>query len=98
MSPTHSPKQTQAFVFDSDASAIAWLEPLGFSVGRLQGPAPRGILFGNYDIQKWRNLRPADVDALHGTLTRGVVKIWPSAPDEARAALSKARPSNRGEA
>lgn len=78
------------FEFPSDAEAIAWLEPLGFSVGRLQGPAPRGILFGSYDIQKWRNLRPSDVDALHGTLQQGVVLIWGDAPAYARAAIAKA--------
>jgi len=81
------------FRFDTDASAIAWLEARGFSVGRLQGPAPRGILFGDYDIQKWRNLRPNDVEALHGTLTRGVVKLWHNMPSAARAAIARAEAS-----
>lgn len=85
----HTPSELR-FEFETDAEAIAWLEPMGFSVGRLQGPAPRGILFGQHDIQKWRNLRPADVDALHGTLQRGIVLIWEDAPPEARAAITRA--------
>ena len=76
--------------FATDADAIAWLEPLGFSVGRQQAHAPRGVLFGDYDIQKWRNLRPDDVDDLHGTLVNSVVKIWNSAPAAARAAIARA--------
>jgi hypothetical protein len=49
-------------------AACAYLRAQGFSVGHMQGPDPVGILFGDYDIQKWRNLRPADRVALHGTL------------------------------
>ncbi|TAM96262.1 MAG: hypothetical protein EPN45_21225, partial [Rhizobiaceae bacterium] len=48
--------------------AIDWLTEHGFSVGRMQSREPRGILFGCYDIQKWRNLSQADRAALHGML------------------------------
>lgn len=48
--------------------AEAVLKQHGFSVGRRQRGAPSGILFGDFDIMKWRNLRPGDVAALHGRL------------------------------
>ncbi|EKN01089.1 hypothetical protein MXAZACID_02249 [Acidocella sp. MX-AZ02] len=47
-----------------------WCIYHGMSVGRLQRDEPRGILFGDFDIQKWRNLRPAERAALHGTFRR----------------------------
>lgn len=56
--------------FPTDEAAVSALEAAGFSVGRLQGGAPRGIMFGDFDIQKWRNLRPADKDSLDGHLCR----------------------------
>ena len=49
--------------------ASAYLYERGFSVGRMQGPDPIGIIFGSYDIQKWRNLRATERLALHGTMT-----------------------------
>ncbi len=47
----------------------AALRECGFSVGRMQAHSPRGILFGDFDIQKWRNLDLADREALHGQVT-----------------------------
>ncbi len=47
----------------------AALRECGFSVGRMQAHSPRGILFGDFDIQKWRNLDIADREALHGQVT-----------------------------
>jgi len=49
--------------------AKAWLEGQGYSVGRMQAHAPSGVLRGDYDIQKWRNLRPHERAALDGTVT-----------------------------
>lgn len=49
--------------------AEAALRESGFSVGRMQAHSPRGILFGDFDIQKWRNLDRADREALHGQVT-----------------------------
>ncbi|MDG9791959.1 hypothetical protein [Brucella anthropi] len=49
--------------------ADAALRECGFSVGRMQAHSPRGILFGDFDIQKWRNLDLADREALHGQVT-----------------------------
>lgn len=56
--------------FQTDEMAVRALEAAGFSVGRLQASSPRGVMFGSFDIQKWRNLRPADKDGLDGHLCR----------------------------
>lgn len=80
---------TGAFIAES--RAVALLEDHGFSVGHMQAHAPRGILFGLYDIQKWRNLNSAERAALHGVMTGSMrngpitVEILDSAPDEALA-------------
>jgi hypothetical protein len=50
------------------AEAERCLVEFGFSVGRRQRGSPSGILLGDFDIQKWRNLRPHERAALHGTL------------------------------
>lgn len=83
--------------FAAETRAVAMLEDCGFSVGHLQAHAPRGILFGLYDIQKWRNLNAAERQALHGVMTGDmrtgpvVVEIFDCAPDEAKAALRQWR-------
>lgn len=83
--------------FATMREAEDYLKARGFSVGRMQGPAPRGILFGNVDIQKWRNLDSADRAALHGWIIRygtvppygerAHITIYEHAPDEAHAAI-----------
>lgn len=55
--------------FAACREAEAWLRERGFSVGRMQGPAPRGILRGDVDIQKWRNLSAGERRALDGRMT-----------------------------
>jgi hypothetical protein len=55
--------------FGASRKAVSFLESRGFSIGRNQAHSPRGILFGAHDIQKWRNRRPRDREALHGELT-----------------------------
>ena len=67
----------------------------GFSVGTSQRGSPRGVMFGNYDIQKWRNLNEVDRAALHGVLdgdrsSDAVIEIWDPAPIDAVAALADA--------
>jgi hypothetical protein len=80
--------------FAAERRAVALLENHGFSVGRMQHREPRGILFGNFDIQKWRNLSAAERAALHGVMTGDmrngpvIVEIFESAPHEAKTALS----------
>ena len=55
--------------FAAVRAAEDWCAKHGLSVGAMERGRPRGILFGHYDIQKWHNLRQADKDALHGTMT-----------------------------
>ncbi|KAB2781244.1 hypothetical protein [Brucella anthropi] len=71
------------------------LEEHGFSVGHMQRGSSRGILFGEYDIQKWRNLNEAERAALHGVMdgdrsSHAQIEIWDAAPIEAVAALADA--------
>lgn len=81
--------------FTAAHRAVAMLEDCGFSVGHLQAHAPRGILFGLYDIQKWRNLNSAERQALHGVMSGNmrtgpvVVEIFEGAPEIGVAALRK---------
>src|ERR1041385_2356913 len=83
--------------FASSRAAEVFLAAKGFSVGIMQGPSPRGILFGDILISKWRNMNKREIAALHGVMTgpmrNGPVKItiYDSAPEEAKAALMKAR-------
>ncbi len=82
--------------FAAASRAVNLLEAAGFSVGYPQRGAPRGILFGLYDIQKWRNLSKEHRRALHGVMTGDMrcgpvtVEIFASAPDAAKAAIGKA--------
>lgn len=87
--------------FSAAREAERALEAAGFAVGRGQRGSPRGVLLGDYDIQKWRNLRPQERRDLHGELTgdgrHGPITLWlrPNAPAEAVtafAALSAAEP------
>nr|WP_278520107.1 hypothetical protein [Brucella anthropi] len=84
---------------EGDFAAVRRAERLlqdhGFSVGHMQRGSSRGILFGDYDIQKWRNLNEAERAALHGIMDGDrssdvQIEIWDVAPIEAVAALSDA--------
>ncbi len=55
--------------FAAVRAAEDWCAKYGLAVGAMERGKPRGILFGDYDIAKWHNLRQADKDALHGTMT-----------------------------
>lgn len=55
--------------FEAMRAAEAWCAKHGLSVGSMERWKPRGLLFGDYAIAKWHNLRQADKDALHGTMT-----------------------------
>lgn len=76
--------------FGACRSAECFLERAGFSLGRMQRGDPRGILFGTYNIQKWRNLSEDDRKALHGQMTGNMrdgpveIRIFGRAPDEAK--------------
>ena len=55
--------------FEACRAAEKWLAQNGYSVGRMQAGSPRGILKGDIDIMKWRNLSAEERAALHGRMT-----------------------------
>jgi hypothetical protein len=58
-------------VFQSESDLERFCVDQGWSLGRLQGQSPRGVICSpKYDIQKWRNLRPDDRRALDGVVIR----------------------------
>lgn len=68
-------KTVQRTVFNSDGTdfsamrdAEKWCEDNGISVGRMQAGCPRGLLRGDFDIAKWRNLDKWDILQLDGTM------------------------------
>lgn len=56
--------------FPSESAAEKALADAGFSLGTNQRDDPRGIMFGDVDISKWRQLSEKDKDALHGVYRR----------------------------
>ncbi len=56
--------------FPSEDAAQAALDQAGFSLGRNQRSDPRGIMYGDYDVAKWRNLSKRDRAGLHGVYQR----------------------------
>jgi hypothetical protein len=81
--------------FDANTEAEDFLRTAGFSVGSMQRGAPRGIMFGECDISKWRNLRETEIQTLHGEMRAHrsfregpiTVIIFESAPQEAKRAF-----------
>ena len=64
-------EQGMQITFETEEAAKNALKQCGFSLGRLQRDAPRGIMHGdNWDIQKWRNLSRKDRGSLHGVYQR----------------------------
>jgi hypothetical protein len=55
------------FVAISDA--IKWCADRGVSCGSMQRDEPIGLIVGNFNISKWRNLSNRDRKELHGTIT-----------------------------
>ena len=54
--------------FRAVRAAEAWCTGLGISFGAMQAGSPRGLLVGNFSIEKWRNLSRAERDNLHGQM------------------------------
>ena len=77
--------------------AEGWLRERGFSVGSVCRGYPRGIMHGDCQIAKWRNLDKSEILALHGVMKgnehgemRGndvTVEIFDHAPADAIAAI-----------
>ena len=55
--------------FEACRQAEAWCADRGISVGRMQGPSPRGLLRGSFDISKWRNMSKREISQLDGRMT-----------------------------
>lgn len=49
-------------------AAAKWCADRGISVGRHQAHAPRGLLRGDFNIQKWRNLSLHNRGCLDGVM------------------------------
>lgn len=62
--------------FHAVHQAEDWLERHGFSLGPMQKGNPRGIVYGEVAVAKWRNLGFADVKRLDGVL-RGDMRRGP---------------------
>lgn len=76
--------------FAAKNAAEAWCAGNGISVGESQGPAPRGLLVGDFYIAKWRNLNREERAALHGVMTGRTSQ--PPARGRARAIRLRRRP------
>lgn len=80
--------------FAAAKAAEQFLKDCGFSIGRRQRGQPSGIMFGDFDIQKWRNLRKWHRLELHGVATGDfrngpvIIEIYDTAPAEAIARLA----------
>lgn len=65
---------TRNLVFEDEGDFCAleaarkWCRDHGYSYGSLQADAPTGLLKGLYEISKWRNMTPAEREALDGTM------------------------------
>ena len=55
--------------FEAFHAAEAWCAANGISVGRMQAGSPCGLMRGDFDIAKWRNLNVIERQALHGEMT-----------------------------
>lgn len=56
-------------VFVANDAAEKWCAARGIAVGEMQRGAPRGLLYGNYRISKWRNLNRDERRELDGTMS-----------------------------
>lgn len=59
----------QAGDFEALYAAQAWCAERGISVGSGQNGSPRGLLYGEFSIAKWRNLNQQERAELHGLMT-----------------------------
>jgi hypothetical protein len=90
-----------AGTFAANYAAEDFARSCGFSVGSMQRGAPRGILYGDYLISKWRNMSRKEILALHGVMEGDfregpvTIRLYDHAPAEAVAKfdeMAKAQP------
>lgn len=81
--------------FDALHAAEDFIRSIGASCGSNQRGAPTGIMFGDFDIAKWRNMNARERGELHGVIDAGdhrngpvAVRIFDSAPADKLTALS----------
>jgi hypothetical protein len=55
--------------FSGFNDACKWLQDNGYSYGSMQGNSPIGVMAGDHNIPKWRNLSSQDIAQLDGRLT-----------------------------
>jgi hypothetical protein len=55
--------------FESYYAACKWLSENGYSYGSMQGDAPIGIMKGEWNISKWRNMTSKEQKSLDGVMT-----------------------------
>jgi hypothetical protein len=64
---------TETFSDKGDFAALdkaqRWCRERGISYGSMQRDEPIGLMVGDFDIAKWRNLSAKDRRELHGTIT-----------------------------
>lgn len=68
ISGMHDKKIVALDQFKTADEAVKYLEDKGYSVGKMQSDAPRGITVKKSDIMKWRNLSKEDIATLDGIL------------------------------
>lgn len=65
--------EQKAFDADGDFgayyAACEWLKQNGFSYGSMQRDDPMGIMKGDWEIAKWRNLSESDKKSLDGQMS-----------------------------
>jgi hypothetical protein len=71
MTPAFTITFPQPGPFEAVNAAETWCRDHGISVGRPQAHAPRGLLYGDFDIQKWRNLSVTERAQLNGQMIGG---------------------------
>jgi hypothetical protein len=54
--------------FQACRAAEKWCRDNGISVGAMQGLSPRGLLYGDFMISKWRNMSASEREVLDGIM------------------------------
>jgi len=75
MSETTKITFSQTGDFEAMHAAEQWCADNGYSVGSMQRDDPRGLLKGDCDISKWRNLSAVDRFELDGTMSPVVIEL-----------------------
>jgi hypothetical protein len=75
--------------FEATRAAEKALGARGFAIGPMQRGAPRAVMFGDYQVAKWRNLSRDERRETHASLTGDgrngplIFRLLSAAPDDA---------------